>query len=456
MCFVEHEWRSARSVLPRDALGDACGPTEPEFGRGARRLVAAAVSLVLAVGALTLGVGGGVGNAAVPAPTAAALAVDGTVKGVVFQDFGSTGFFTTGNAATGVPRNRPIGGVTATAYDADGDRVGTATSGSDGTYTINVSGARSNYLRVQFSGWDPNVYQPGFAAQTAVPANSLGENDTSVQFVELGTADASHVDLSLVIPDQVIQGDAPIATAIEYAGDPSKAGTLSTDAALVAQPWSDYGASEDPAWPFNRVTLATFGQVGAIWGTSYIRNGNVMLASPVVKRMSGLGGSGGTRALGNIYRVNDVLNADGTLNPVDPGPRGVVQRARTSAWSTRAAAKSTSARSRATPTRGLSDHKTPAKDLDGFTKSAEVGIGGMATSLDGRAMFIANLHDKSIYGIPLPLADPERHPGLRGEDPDPGRRQPAALGAVHVQGPALPRVRGHRQPTWPIGVIRRT
>ena len=122
-----------------------------------------------------------------------------------------------------------------------------------------------------------------------------GQNDTSVQFVELGTADAAHVDLGLVIPDQVIQGDAPIATAIEYAGDPSNAGTLSTDAALVAQPWSDYGASEDPAWPFNRVTLATFGQVGAIWGTSYIRNGNVMLASPVVKRMSGLGGEGGTR-----------------------------------------------------------------------------------------------------------------------------------------------------------------
>ena len=164
------------------------------------------------------------GNAAVPAPTAAALAVDGTVKGVVFQDFGSTGFFTTGNAATGVPRNRPISGVTAQAFDADGGRVGTATSGSDGTYTINVSGARSNYLRVQFSGWDSNVYQPGFAAQSAVPANSLGENDTTVQFVELGTADASHVDLSLVIPDQVIQANAPIATAIEYAGRSEQGG----------------------------------------------------------------------------------------------------------------------------------------------------------------------------------------------------------------------------------------
>ena len=186
----------------------------------------------------------------------------------------------------------------------------------------------------------------------------------------------------------------------------------------MAQPWSDYGASEDPAWPFNRVTLATFGQVGAIWGTSYIRNGNVMLASPVVKRMSGLGGSGGTRALGNIYRVNDVLKADGTLNPSTPAPSvwfnvedlGVVDAGGSNVDLGTIASNTA---------RGLSDHKTPAKDLDGFTKSAEVGIGGMATSLDGRAMFIANLHDKSIYGIPLPLADPSATPAYAVKIPTP-------------------------------------
>ena len=358
--------------------------------------------------------------AAVNARTAAAAAaaVDGTVKGVVFQDFGSTGFYTTGNAATGEPRNRPIAGVTATAYDADGNAVGTATSGSTGTYTINVSGAKSNYLRIQFSGWDPTVYQPGFAAQTPIPANSQGENDTSVQFTELGTPEAAHVDLGLIIPDQVIQGDAPIATAIEYAGDPSNANTLGTDAALVAQPWSDYGAAEDPAWPFNRVTLATFGQVGAIWGTSYIRNANVMLASPVVKRMSGLGGTGGTPALGNIYRVNDVLRANGTLNPSTPVPDVWfnVQNLRVADGGASKVDLGTIASNSA---RELSDHKSPAKDLEGFTKSAEVGIGGMATSLDGRAMFIANLHDKSVYGIPLPLDDPGATPGYAVKIPTP-------------------------------------
>ena len=116
--------------------------------------------------------------------SAAAGNVDGTVAGSVFQDFGSTGIYTTGDAAAGVPRNRPIAGVTATAYDADGDAVGTATSAADGTYTITVTDARSQDLRVEFSGWDAEVYQPGFAAQTALPAGALGSNDTSVQFVD--------------------------------------------------------------------------------------------------------------------------------------------------------------------------------------------------------------------------------------------------------------------------------
>ena len=105
----------------------------------------------------------------------AAAAVDGTVKGVVFQDFGSTGFYTTGNAATGEPRNRPIAGVTATAYDADGDQVGTATSGSDGDLHDQRQRARGPTTCGSSSpAGTPTVYQPGFAAQTAIPAELTG------------------------------------------------------------------------------------------------------------------------------------------------------------------------------------------------------------------------------------------------------------------------------------------
>ena len=57
------------------------------------------------------------------------------------------------------------------------------------------------------------------------------------------------VDFGLVIPDQVIQPDAPIATVIQYAGDPTYTGPNSTAdrATLVAQPWSKVGSADTPA-----------------------------------------------------------------------------------------------------------------------------------------------------------------------------------------------------------------
>ena len=322
--------------------------------------------------------------------------MDGTVSGAVFQDFGSTGIYTIGDAAAGVPRNRPIADVTATAYDADGDAVGTATSAADGTYTIDVTDARSQDLRIEFSGWDPEIYQPGFAVQTAVPADALGSSDTSVQFVTLGTDDADHVDLALIIPDQVIQANAPISTAIQYAGDPLNPANALTDSdAVVAQPWADFGAYEDPDWPFGRVTLATFQQVGSVWGTSYIRNGNRMLVTPTVKRMSGLGPGG----LGAIYQINDVLLPDGSINTGTPDPEVWFDVEDLNEVGGGPQIDLGDIPVNGTGGRGLGNHDTPATDITAFSGAARIGIGGMTTSLDGRAMFVTNLRDKSIYGI---------------------------------------------------------
>ncbi len=91
------------------------------------------------------------------------------------------------------------------------------------------SRARSRaILRVEFSSWGDD-YEPAFAAQGAPPATTQGDNNTSVQFVTLDAGGAATgVDFGLVIPDQVIQPDAPIATVIQYAGDPTYTGTDST------------------------------------------------------------------------------------------------------------------------------------------------------------------------------------------------------------------------------------
>ena len=58
--------------------------------------------------------------------------------------------------------------------------------------------------------------------------------------------------------------------------------------------------------------------------------------------------------------------------------------------------------------RGLGNHDTPSTDLTAFSGAARIGIGGMTTSLDGRAMFVTNLRDKSIYGVNI--VDPDITP----------------------------------------------
>ena len=162
-------------------------------------------------------------------------------------------------------------------------------------------------------------YEPAFAAQGAPPATTQGDNNTSVQLVTLDAGgSAAGVDFGLIIPDQVIQPDAPIATVIQYAGDPNYTGPGSTAdrPTLVAQPWSKVGSADTPATSHQRTELADFGQVGSAWGVSYNRVTNAMILAASLKRMSGFGDLG----LGGIYRVPDVLLADGSIRAA-PQPR---------------------------------------------------------------------------------------------------------------------------------------
>ena len=69
-------------------------------------------------------------------------AVSGTVAGTVFRDY----------SANGVRDALEPGesGIVVTAYDSTGATVGTATSASDGTYTITVTGATDTSVRLGF------------------------------------------------------------------------------------------------------------------------------------------------------------------------------------------------------------------------------------------------------------------------------------------------------------------
>ena len=161
------------------------------MSRPLSRTLAAALVATLAATSLAL------------AGAAPATAADGTVTGTVFRDFNANGVLDTATAR-GIAIDTGFGGVTVTAYDSDGGPSWTTTSAADGSYSIPVTNATGNAVRIEFTGL-PTGYQPGAVASTG------SANGTSVQFVNLG---ATGVDFAVNAPEDYSQGNAPLATAI--------------------------------------------------------------------------------------------------------------------------------------------------------------------------------------------------------------------------------------------------
>ena len=356
------------------------------------RLVAALVAAVLVVTGLSL----------VPATSAQAAA--GNVSGTVFRDYNANGRMDTGAAAlTGIANDTGLAGVTVTAYDNLNASVGTATSAADGTYTIATTGAATTALRIEFTGL------PAGFTETPVYGTAAGTRTaTAVQFTTIG---ATNINFAAAISAEHSQANAPLVTAIQYSGAPEyvASGSNSTSSgnpAIVAAPYNaNYPAGTSnsansstpstgstPVAPFaDRKTLATFGQVGAVWGTVYRPSGNDIFVSATYKRHSGLGSLG----LGGIYRISNVLAADGTI--ATPSAANVTP------WINVAAAPLNinvgTAQSNAT--RGLTASNVTAYDTDGFAKAGKIGIGGMTLSADGSTLYFINLFDKSLYAIDI-------------------------------------------------------
>lgn len=342
----------------------------------APRSLAGATAFLVAVTGLTL------------AGAAPATAADGTVSGYVFRDFDGDGIRDTANGtATGAAVDAGLAGVTVTAYDALGESW-SAASQADGSYTLLVAGAHSDDLRLEFTGL-PAGYEPG-------PVHGAsGSNGTSVQFVTVGDSGA---DFAVNAPEDYSQGNAPLVTAIQWAGSPvaAEGGTKLSEPALAGIRYADgYTRPEgsQPAGFPNRVTLATFGEVGAVSSNAYQSSSNSVFTAAVYKRQSGLGPLG----LGGIYRVtgamadNQPSDAGEVVNWLDVESIGIdVGTAQSNAE------------------RELGGHQKPVRDTDAFAKAGTVGIGDMAISPDGRTLYFVNLFDKKLYA--LDISDPTTPP----------------------------------------------
>ncbi|MBD5784672.1 hypothetical protein IF650_00630 [Cellulosimicrobium terreum] len=355
-----------------------------------RRLSAGGAAAILA----------GVASLSLLTPPAALGAGDetGTVTGTVFQDLDSDGTYDpppTGTDATGLPRERGVAGITVTAYDADEDAVGTTVTGADGTYTLDIDGARTTQLRVQYTGL-PTGYEPSFSVLEA-DAGADPVSASNVQLVDIGD---TAVTFGVDVPGEyaLTGADTPVATAIHYSGahdEPQIIGQPS----IVTFPWLTGPTSAGSAPAFNgadlaesRTVLATVDQTGGVWGMATQPATGDLFSAAVLKRHVDLGPLG----LGGIYRVPDVIDPEtGALGTpgaveawfdldgqgdVDLNPDGIDLTA---------------------AGRNLVAFNSQTEDPDAYDVAGAIGLGSMAISTDQSTLYVMNLTQKRLELIDI-------------------------------------------------------
>ncbi|MCD7101119.1 SdrD B-like domain-containing protein [Pseudoclavibacter sp. 13-3] len=315
--------------------------------------------------------------------TPAFAADEPTISGTVFRDFNSNGQFDaakadgSASAADGLI-DVGLGGADGNrtkvdAYAQDGSHIGSQVEvNDDGTYTLPLTGITSGSpVRVVFSGYPSDFYD-------SYQGSSSG---SSVQFV---TAGASSVNLGLHRLDDYSKGlDSPVFTGLQAQG--TYDGVNKGKRALTSIP----GTLGQNATTADSTTLASFGQIGATWGTDYQTDdtsggaGYVYVAASL-KRYSGFGPQG----IGGIYRVP--VTADGRI--ADDGNATSTNRS----WLD----VTTLGVDLGTVTRDLSENTGTGRDADAWDKAGLVGIGGIAVS--GDSLFFVNLNDHKIYEVDIP------------------------------------------------------
>jgi len=334
-----------------------------------RRASATAAALALLAGAVVVG--------GAPTPTEAATA--GHVTGTVFRDFTQNGVFDT-TAVDGIT-DAPLAGIRATAYSKAGVAVGSATTNASGFYDINLTGvegvSNGDPVRIQFSG----ATTSNFPARLTDSFRGVA-NGTTVQFTTVGS---DNVNLALHTTTDYSRGTtrSPLITAIQSNG--ASTDHPNSPAVTAIMPSN----AVHTATPSAATTLATFGEVGAVWGTAVqwvSRSGKLdtyyVYASAVVKRHSGFG----PRGIAGLYRMTVTVNSD----------TGEIIRTALRSYDL---ATGQGAQAFGTVVRDLADKDSSAAGIQSLDKAAyfavgHEGIGGIA--YDAGKLYVVNVHTRNV------------------------------------------------------------
>ena len=280
----------------------------------------------------------------------AARAAAGTVTGVVFDDKTSDGTKDAGDNG--------VAGVSVSAYDSTGAVVGSASTGSDGTYTLSVTNAASNDLRVEFT--TPAGYKSSVVG---------ADNKTSIQFVTVG---ATNVSYGILNPDLYCanmfaagkQGDGLAATCFQ----PPNAQSLPS---VYLTGWNTR---------YTRKPSALSSETGTVWGLGYDGVRNLLWTSAFVRRHAPVG----PKKLCGIYATDPAtghvalafdMKADFGMNCGDDTNFGSNQ----------------------STTRDLTSSSSLSYDNPGYSAVGKLGFGDLDVSSDGQNLFVVNVYDKTVY-----------------------------------------------------------
>ena len=249
---------------------------------------------------------------------------------------------------------RGLAGCTVKAYNSAAQLVATATTSANGSYELAVPAAQT--VRVELSL--PAATVAGSMAWSLVGRQSRGRMVKSPATIQNWQAHQSYRS-SVAAPR--------VATPV-YLHAATQAPEAAQQPAIVL---SALAGS-------NRTALATFGQVGAVWGLAHDAPRRQVYAATLAKRHVGFGPAGS----GAIYRstVGTMANAqllyDFDANGIATRPAELEREL--------------------AATLGKA-----AKDAPIFSHIGQMSLGGIDLSADGRVLYVMNLYNRTLYGLYL-------------------------------------------------------
>lgn len=292
----------------------------------------------------------------IPIVSTAVDATSGTVSGTVFNDKNVNGAIDGGEPG--------VAGVSVSAYDSAGNRVGTATTDGNGAYSLSVGNATTSSVRVEFT--TPQGYQPSFQGSG---------NGTSIQFVTIPQA---NVNYAVAIPGNYCADNSIDPLAVSTCLRPGPITGLATSQhTLTRARWGTKSGT---------TAMLTHAVTGSTWGIAQDPATGLVWNSAVLRRHSGLGPHG----LGGIYvttATGGSLLASFDIRTLQDQFGNPIRLSANDSLYTDAA-------------RGL-DGTTPLSiDLSGYEGVGNVGIGDIDITPDGY-LWISNLYEKTVLRIRL-------------------------------------------------------